>query len=47
MCNLGDYDKSQKYFEQLLNDPNGEDIAWIEVNIGRALFLSKVNGHKQ
>ena len=37
MCNLGDYDKSQKYFEQLLNDPNGEDLAWIEFNLGRAL----------
>lgn len=37
MCNLGEYDKSQKYFEQLLKDPNGEDIAWIEFNIGRAL----------
>ncbi|CAF4026129.1 unnamed protein product [Rotaria sp. Silwood2] len=37
MCNLRQYDKSQKYFEQLLNDPNGEDLAWIEFNIGRAL----------
>jgi tetratricopeptide (TPR) repeat protein len=37
MCNLGEYDKSQKYFEQLLKDPNGEDVAWIEYNIGRAL----------
>jgi len=38
MCNLGEYDKSQKYFEQLLKDPNGEDVAWIEFNIGRALY---------
>jgi tetratricopeptide (TPR) repeat protein len=37
MCNFGQYEKSQKYFEQLLKDPNGEDIAWIEFNIGRAL----------
>jgi tetratricopeptide (TPR) repeat protein len=39
MCNLGEYDKSLKYFEQLLKDPNGEDVAWIEFNIGRALRL--------
>jgi tetratricopeptide (TPR) repeat protein len=39
MCNLGQYDKSQRYFEQLLIDPNGEDIAWIEFNIGRALYF--------
>jgi Tfp pilus assembly protein PilF len=39
MCNLGEYDKSQKYFEQLLRDPNGEDVAWIEFNIGRALYF--------
>ena len=37
MCNLGEYDKSQKYFEQLLNQPEGEDTTWIEFNIGRAL----------
>ncbi|CAF3747438.1 unnamed protein product [Rotaria sp. Silwood1] len=37
MCNLGEYDKSQRYFEDLLHNPNGEDIAWIEFNIGRAL----------
>jgi Tfp pilus assembly protein PilF len=39
MCNLGQHDKSQKYFEQLLNDSNDEDIAWIELNIGRALHF--------
>ena len=39
MCNLGEYDKSQKYFEQMLNEPNGEDFAWIEYNIGRVLDL--------
>ncbi|CAF1384583.1 unnamed protein product [Rotaria sordida] len=37
LCNLGEYDKSQKYFQQLLHDSNDEDRAWIEFNIGRAL----------
>jgi len=37
MCQMGEYEKSQKYFEQLLVDPNDEDLAWIEFNIGRAL----------
>ncbi|CAF1525541.1 unnamed protein product, partial [Rotaria sordida] len=36
LCNLGDYGKSQKYFEQLLKDSEDEDRAWIEFNIGRA-----------
>jgi tetratricopeptide (TPR) repeat protein len=40
MCKLGQYNKSQKYFEELLKDPNGEDVAWIEFNIGLA-FLFK------
>ncbi|CAF3554604.1 unnamed protein product [Rotaria socialis] len=39
LCDLGEYDKSQKYFEQLLNDSIGEDRAWIEFNIGRALHF--------
>ncbi|CAF1486384.1 unnamed protein product, partial [Rotaria sordida] len=39
MCNLGYYDKSLKYFQQLLNDPNDEDLAWIEYSIGRALHF--------
>ncbi|CAF1679201.1 unnamed protein product, partial [Rotaria sp. Silwood1] len=39
LCDLGKYDKSQKYFQQLLNDSNDEDRAWIEFNIGRALCL--------
>ncbi|CAF0777319.1 unnamed protein product [Rotaria sp. Silwood1] len=39
MCNLGQYDKAQKYFEQLLRDPNGEDLAWIEFNLGRILDI--------
>ncbi|CAF1615986.1 unnamed protein product [Rotaria sp. Silwood1] len=37
MCNLGQYDQSQNYFQELLKEPNGEDIAWIEFNIGQAL----------
>ena len=37
MCNLGEYGKSQKYFENLLSEPNGEDTAWIEFCIGQAL----------
>jgi Tfp pilus assembly protein PilF len=37
MCELGEYDKSLQYFEELLQDPNGEDIAWIEFNVGRTL----------
>lgn len=39
MCDLGEYDKAQKYFEKLLNDPNDEDLAWIEFNLGRVLCL--------
>ena len=37
LCQMGLYDKYQRYFEQLLADPNDEDVAWIEFNIGRAL----------
>ncbi|CAF3664972.1 unnamed protein product [Rotaria sp. Silwood1] len=37
MCSLGQYDQSQKYFEELLKEPNGEDIAWIEFNLGQVL----------
>ncbi|CAF3620755.1 unnamed protein product [Rotaria sp. Silwood1] len=37
LCNLGKYDRSQEYFQQLLNDSNDEDRAWIEFNLGRAL----------
>ncbi|CAF2166564.1 unnamed protein product [Rotaria magnacalcarata] len=39
LCSLGEYDKSKKYFELLLNDSNAEDLARIEFNIGRALYL--------
>ncbi|CAF3721502.1 unnamed protein product [Rotaria sordida] len=37
LCDLGEYDKSQKYFQQLFNDSQDEDRAWIEFNIGRTL----------
>ena len=37
LCNMGQYQKSEKYFGQLLIDPNGEDLAWIEHNMGRVL----------
>ena len=36
MCDMGQYEKSQKYFEELLQNPAGEDLAWIEFNLGRA-----------
>ncbi|CAF1685891.1 unnamed protein product [Rotaria magnacalcarata] len=37
LCDLGEHDESQKYFEQLLDSSTDEDRAWIEFNIGRAL----------
>ncbi|CAF4480491.1 unnamed protein product [Rotaria sp. Silwood2] len=37
LCSIGEYDKSQKYFQKLLHDSNDEDHAWIEFNIGRAI----------
>lgn len=37
LYDLGEYDESQKYFEQLLDSSTDEDRAWIEFNIGRAL----------
>ena len=40
MCDLGQYDKSQKYFEELLQNLDGEDLAWVEFHLGRA-FHSK------
>ncbi|CAF1324699.1 unnamed protein product [Rotaria sp. Silwood1] len=44
LCDIGKYDKSQKYFQQLLNDSHDEDRAWIEFNIGRALhYKDKFN----
>lgn len=43
MYKLAEYDKSQKYFEKLLRDPNGEDVASIECHMGRALDLKGEN----
>ncbi|CAF1482742.1 unnamed protein product, partial [Rotaria sp. Silwood1] len=37
-ADISEYDKSQNYFQQLVTDPNDEDQAWIEYNIGRALL---------
>ena len=39
MRNLGEYEKSQEYFEQLLREPNGDDLAWIQYNIGAAVHF--------
>ncbi|CAF1030282.1 unnamed protein product [Rotaria magnacalcarata] len=41
LCSLGEYEKSKRYFQQLFNDANDEDRAWIEFNIGRVLALNK------
>ncbi|CAF3238822.1 unnamed protein product [Rotaria sp. Silwood2] len=38
LYSLGEYDKSQKYFQQLFTDSNDEDRAWIEYNIGQVLL---------
>ncbi|CAF3891911.1 unnamed protein product, partial [Rotaria sp. Silwood1] len=38
LCDLGEYDKSQKYFQYLFNSSQNEDRSWIEFNIGRALY---------
>ncbi|UJR32801.1 hypothetical protein I4U23_020263 [Adineta vaga] len=38
MYNSGQYEKSLRYFQKLLADPNGEDLAWIEFNIARAFI---------
>ncbi|CAF4320483.1 unnamed protein product, partial [Rotaria sordida] len=39
LYDLGEYDKSQKYFQQLLcNNIQNEDRTWIEFNIGEALY---------
>ncbi|CAF4859024.1 unnamed protein product [Rotaria sp. Silwood1] len=40
LCDMVQYKKAELYFEQILIDPNGEDIAWIEHNLGR-VFQSK------
>ena len=42
ICNLGQYDKSLNYFQQLLKDLNDENVkASIEHNIGRAFSFKK------
>jgi tetratricopeptide (TPR) repeat protein len=37
LCDIGKFHESQKYFEELLNDPKDADVAWIEFNIGTSL----------
>ncbi|CAF3698408.1 unnamed protein product [Rotaria sp. Silwood1] len=39
MCNMGQYEKSQRYFEQLVINSKDEHPAWVEFNIGRALHF--------
>jgi tetratricopeptide (TPR) repeat protein len=41
MCDMGRYEKSQKYFMELLQNLEGEDLAWIEFNVGRALTYTE------
>ncbi|CAF0931060.1 unnamed protein product [Didymodactylos carnosus] len=36
LCDMGQYDKSMKYFENLFQNPQGENISDIEFNLGRA-----------
>ncbi|CAF1294931.1 unnamed protein product, partial [Didymodactylos carnosus] len=36
LCDMGHYDKSMKYFENLFENPEGEILSDIEFNIGRA-----------
>ncbi|CAF4373665.1 unnamed protein product [Didymodactylos carnosus] len=35
LCDMGQYDKSMKYFENLFQNPQGENISDIEFNLGR------------
>ncbi|CAF0983533.1 unnamed protein product [Didymodactylos carnosus] len=41
MCEIGQYEKSEKYFAHLLADPNDEDLVSIESGIGRALAFKE------
>ncbi|CAF1511072.1 unnamed protein product [Didymodactylos carnosus] len=40
LADMGKYQKSQGYFEGLLKTPDGENVANIYYNIGRALYLN-------
>jgi tetratricopeptide (TPR) repeat protein len=36
ICDMCQWNQSQKYFQHLLNNPHDEDLAWIEHSIGQA-----------
>ena len=36
LCDMGEWNKSQQYFERLMNNSSDEDMAWIEHSIGEA-----------
>jgi len=38
LTQIGQYDKSQQYFERLLRNPNGEDLASIYYYMGAARY---------
>ena len=40
MTNVGKYSKAQNYFQQLLIEPDGDDIAWIEFWMGWAYYCN-------
>jgi tetratricopeptide (TPR) repeat protein len=39
MLDMNQWDQSQKYFERLLIDPNGEDLAWVDYSLGEVSHL--------
>jgi uncharacterized protein HemY len=39
MLDMNQWDQSQKYFERLLIDPDGEDLAWVEYSLGESFHL--------
>ena len=39
LCDLGQYEQAEKHFIGLLAEPNGEDMAWIEFNLGRTYYF--------
>ena len=41
LCDLGQYDQSKKFFEQLLKNQKDKDTSWIEFNLGRVFALKR------
>jgi tetratricopeptide (TPR) repeat protein len=41
LCDLGQYDQSKKYFEQLLKNQKDKNTSWIEFNLGRVFALKR------